>query len=126
MAKLSQCEEFPKKNPKKVKRPEIVTPPLNLINLKKGHPNFLLSQLPSRALRETKFYPGTPAANEETPSLKENNNDNDFGFKDAIRELRRFFLDYPFLLEMGRQFSYAKDEERLDIFYQNLVKSRKA
>ncbi|GFW78616.1 hypothetical protein TNCV_3065041 [Trichonephila clavipes] len=40
--------------------------------------------------------PGTPAANEETPSLKENNNDNDFGFKDAIRELRRFFLDYPF------------------------------
>ncbi|GFY22484.1 nucleic-acid-binding protein from transposon X-element [Trichonephila clavipes] len=73
-----------------------------------------------------KSTPGTPADTEETPSINENNNDNDFGFKDAIRELRRFFLDYPFLLEMGRQFSYAKDEERLDIFYQNLVKSRKA
>ncbi|GFY21541.1 hypothetical protein TNCV_1166891 [Trichonephila clavipes] len=61
MANWSQCEEFPKKNPEKVKRPG--------------------------------GYPGTPAANEETPSPKENNN--------AIRELRRFFLDYPFLLEMG-------------------------
>ncbi|GFW01483.1 nucleic-acid-binding protein from transposon X-element [Trichonephila clavipes] len=70
--------------------------------------------------------PGTTAATEETPSNNDNSNDKDFGFKDAIRELRRFFLDYPFLLEMGRQFSYAKDEERLDIFYQNLVKSRKA
>ncbi|GFU84488.1 uncharacterized protein TNCV_1567631 [Trichonephila clavipes] len=57
------------------------------------------------------------------PSINENSNDKDFGLKDAIRELRRFFffLDYPFLLEMGRL--YAKDEERLDIFL-NLVKKK--
>ncbi|GFV60736.1 hypothetical protein TNCV_4092591 [Trichonephila clavipes] len=49
------------------------------------------------------------------------NNENSFGFNDATSELRRFFLDYPFLLGMGRQFRNAKDEERIDIFYQNLV-----
>ncbi|GFU52650.1 hypothetical protein TNCV_3134861 [Trichonephila clavipes] len=68
--------------------------------------------------------PGTSAAPEETPSINEKSNEKDFGFKDAINELRRFFLDYPFLLEMGRQFSYAKDEERIDIFYQNLIKNQ--
>ncbi|GFU60828.1 hypothetical protein TNCV_2443871 [Trichonephila clavipes] len=99
MANWSQCEEFPKRKPRKAAL--------------------------SGAAKQ-KSTPGTPAATEETPSINENSNDKDFGFKDAIRELRRFFLDYPFLLEMGRQFSYAKDEERLDIFYQNLVKSRKA
>ncbi|GFV43332.1 hypothetical protein TNCV_2098291 [Trichonephila clavipes] len=68
--------------------------------------------------------PGTSAATEEAPRSNENNsNDNYFGFNDAIIELRRFFLDYPFLLEMGRQFRNAKDEEKIDSFYQNLINS---
>ncbi|GFV19257.1 hypothetical protein TNCV_533001 [Trichonephila clavipes] len=47
--------------------------------------------------------PGTSASTEETPRTNENNSkENYFGFNDAIIELRRFFLDYPFLLEMGR------------------------
>ncbi|GFS52650.1 hypothetical protein TNCV_45341 [Trichonephila clavipes] len=119
----------PRENPEKVKRFEIVTPLLNRIKPQKRCrcPNSLefAAALPSLSGKQ-KSTPGTPAATEETPSINENSNDKDFGFKDTIRELRRFFLDYPFLLEMGRQFSYAKDEERLDIFYQNLVKSRKA
>ncbi|GFX03780.1 hypothetical protein TNCV_2113521 [Trichonephila clavipes] len=43
-----------------------------------------------------------------TNSIKQN--ENHFGFKDAFSELRRFFLDYPFLLEMGRQFSENNGE----------------
>ncbi|GFV89009.1 hypothetical protein TNCV_4912091 [Trichonephila clavipes] len=50
--------------------------------------------------------PGTSAAPEEALTTNGKNNENHFGFKDAISELRRFFLDYPFLLEMGRQFRF--------------------
>ncbi|GFY05985.1 nucleic-acid-binding protein from transposon X-element [Trichonephila clavipes] len=113
----------PKENPEKVKRFEIGTPQPNLTKPQKRSPRISFAAALSGASKQ-KTTPGTPAATEETPSNNENSNDKDFGFKDAIRELRRFFLDYPFLLEMGRQFSYAKDEERLDIFYQNLVNNQ--
>ncbi|GFT75860.1 hypothetical protein TNCV_851581 [Trichonephila clavipes] len=123
MANWSQCEEFPKRKPKKgetihnrnsIKEPEIkkpskpVTPYLSFAAILSGAPN-------------KNKIPGTSAASEEAPTTNEKNNENYFGFNDAINELRRFFLDYPFLLEMGRQFRNAKDEERIDIFYQNLV-----
>ncbi|GFY23026.1 nucleic-acid-binding protein from transposon X-element [Trichonephila clavipes] len=126
MANWSQCEEFPKRKPRKgeTTRNSNTSTESNKTS-KKVTPALSFAAALSGTAKQ-KSTPGTPAATEETPSINENNNDNDFGFKDAIRELRRFFLDYPFLLEMGRQFSYAKDEERLDIFYQNLVKSRKA
>ncbi|GFV37461.1 hypothetical protein TNCV_1157241 [Trichonephila clavipes] len=97
MANWSQCEGFPKIKQKKAA----------LL----GTPN-------------KNKNPGTSATTEEAPKTNENNsNENYFGFNDAIIELRRFFLDYPFLLEIGRQFRNAKDEERIDIFYQNLINS---
>ncbi|GFV28738.1 nucleic-acid-binding protein from transposon X-element [Trichonephila clavipes] len=124
MANWSQCEEFPKRKLKKGetirnrntsivtnKPAKPVTPKLSFAAALSGASN-------------KNSTPRTSAATEETPSINEKSNEKDFGFKDAIHELRRFFLDYPFLLEMGRQFSYAKDEERLDIFYQNLVKNQ--
>ncbi|GFV42451.1 hypothetical protein TNCV_289381 [Trichonephila clavipes] len=90
MANWSQCEEFPKRKQKKA----------------------ALSGAPNKNKN-----PGTSAATEEAPRTNENNsNENYFGFNDAIIELRRFFLDFPFLLEMGRQSRNAKDEERIDIF----------
>ncbi|GFU98696.1 hypothetical protein TNCV_2535551 [Trichonephila clavipes] len=58
---------------------------------KKVTPTLLPSQLLLGRCETRNYYPGTPAANEETLHLKKINNDNDFGFKDAIRELRRFF-----------------------------------
>ncbi|GFT49236.1 nucleic-acid-binding protein from transposon X-element [Trichonephila clavipes] len=116
MANWSQCEEFPKRKPKKgetirnrntstttSKPSKPVTPNLSFAAALSGASN-------------KNSTPGTSATPEETPSTDEKNIDNDFGFKDAINELRRFFLDYPYLLEMGRQFRYAKDEERIDIF----------
>ncbi|GFX48821.1 hypothetical protein TNCV_902031 [Trichonephila clavipes] len=63
--------------------------------------------------------PGTLAPTEETPQ----SNENSFGFKDVIIELRKFFLDYPFLLEKDRQFRNAKGDERIDIYYQYLINS---
>ncbi|GFV61431.1 nucleic-acid-binding protein from transposon X-element [Trichonephila clavipes] len=120
MANWSQCEEFPKR---KLKKGETIrnrnTSTESNKTSKKVTPNLSFATALSGASNKNST-PGTSAAPEETPST----NENDFGFKDAINELRRFFLDYPFLLEMGRQFRYAKDEERIDIFYQNLIKNQ--
>ncbi|GFX56794.1 hypothetical protein TNCV_495421 [Trichonephila clavipes] len=125
MANWSQCEDYKIKkkqgestlNRNAVKRTEAnktsksVTSDLRFTAALKGAQN------------ENK-KPGTLAPTEETPQSNENNsNKNSFGFKDAIIELRKFFLDYPFLLEMDRQFRNAKGDERIDIFYPNLINS---
>ncbi|GFX81690.1 hypothetical protein TNCV_3726671 [Trichonephila clavipes] len=44
-----------------------------------------------------------------------------FGFMDAILELKKFFTDYPPLLELGRQLKNAKGTERVDVFYRHLI-----
>ncbi|GFV29296.1 hypothetical protein TNCV_1018091 [Trichonephila clavipes] len=121
MANWSQCENSPEKTQKKVKRFATVTPLPNLTKPQKVTPNRSFAAALSQALRN-KTTPGTPAATEETPSINENSNDKRLWLQRRDTRTQKIFLDYPFLLEMGRQFSYAKDEERLDIFYQNLVK----
>ncbi|GFY39218.1 hypothetical protein TNIN_386521 [Trichonephila inaurata madagascariensis] len=44
-----------------------------------------------------------------------------FGFMDAILELKKFFTDYPSLLELGKQLKQAQGDERLDVFYRHLI-----
>ncbi|GFT29847.1 nucleic-acid-binding protein from transposon X-element [Trichonephila clavipes] len=124
MANWSQCEEFPKRKPRKGEtiRNRNTSTETNKTS-KQVTPNLSFAAAFSGASNKNNT-PGTSATPKETPSTNEKSNEKDFGFKDAINELRRFFLDYPFLLEMGRQFSYAKDEERIDIFYQNLIKNQ--
>ncbi|GFU11591.1 hypothetical protein TNCV_4492241 [Trichonephila clavipes] len=107
MANWSQCEEFPKRKPKKVKRFTIVT--LSKNQKLKNPPNrshqISLLQPPSRALQiKIKF----PELRPPPKMTNEKNNENFFRFNDVINELRGFFLDYPFLLEMGRQFGNAR------------------
>ncbi|GFV25817.1 hypothetical protein TNCV_3867871 [Trichonephila clavipes] len=126
MANWSQYEEFPKNKQKKgetitnrsiIKRTEVKKP------FKQTTPDLSFAAALSGAQNKDK-NPGTSASTEEAPRTNENNsNENYFGFNDAIIEFRRFFPDYPFLLEMGRQFRNAKDDERIDIFYQNLINS---
>ncbi|GFX78247.1 hypothetical protein TNCV_5135941 [Trichonephila clavipes] len=115
MANWSQCEEFPKI---KLKKGEAA---INRITVKRTEVNKAFKpvtpDLPfSAALlggQNENKKPGTSGPTEETPQINENNsNENYFGFK----ELRKLFLDYPFLLEMGRQFRNAKGDERIDIF----------
>ncbi|GFW75401.1 hypothetical protein TNCV_4190551 [Trichonephila clavipes] len=126
MANWSQCEEFPKIKKKqgesalnhntesktrinKISKP--VTTDLSFATALAG------------AEKENK-QPRNLTPTEEAPQINdEKSNDKSFGFKDAIVELRKFFLDYSFLMEMGRQFSDAKGDERIDIFYQHLVNS---
>ncbi|GFS80863.1 nucleic-acid-binding protein from transposon X-element [Trichonephila clavipes] len=65
------------------------------------------------------------------PPPKENRNNNrnssktieseNFGFMDAILELKKFFTDYPSLLELGRQLRNAQGNERVDVFYRHLI-----
>ncbi|GFX42357.1 hypothetical protein TNCV_110771 [Trichonephila clavipes] len=126
MVNWSQCEEFPKIKQKKGEST------LNRNTVKRAEANKtfkpVTTDLPFAAALK-----GTQNENKKTrdfgphrrnPQINENNsNENSFGFKDAIIELRKFFLDYPFLLEMGRQFRNAKGDERIDIFYQHLINS---
>ncbi|GFY79332.1 nucleic-acid-binding protein from transposon X-element [Trichonephila inaurata madagascariensis] len=44
-----------------------------------------------------------------------------FGFMDAILELKKFFTDYPSLLELGKKLRQAQGDERLDVFYRHLI-----
>ncbi|GFW39499.1 uncharacterized protein TNCV_3908081 [Trichonephila clavipes] len=78
MANWSQCEEFPKRKPQKGEtiRNRNTSTESNKTS-KKVTPTL------SFAAAKQKSTPGTPAATEETPSINENSNDKDFGFKDA-------------------------------------------
>ncbi|GFU14168.1 hypothetical protein TNCV_4167671 [Trichonephila clavipes] len=51
----------------------------------------------------------------------QNHDGETFGFMDAIIKLKKFFTDYPSLLELGRQLKYAKGTERIDVFYRHLI-----
>ncbi|GFX42548.1 hypothetical protein TNCV_260841 [Trichonephila clavipes] len=96
MANWSQCEGIPQEKPRKgeTTRNRNTSTESNKTS-KKVTPTLSFAAALSGTAKQNST-PGTPAANEETPSIKENNNDNDFGFKDAIRELRRFFSTTPF------------------------------
>ncbi|GFU99512.1 hypothetical protein TNCV_4551221 [Trichonephila clavipes] len=91
MANWSQCEEFPKR---KLKKGETIrnrnTPIVSNKPAKPVTPKLSFAAALSGASNKNST-PGTSAAPEETPSINENSNDKDFGFKDAICELRRFF-----------------------------------
>ncbi|GFW74521.1 nucleic-acid-binding protein from transposon X-element [Trichonephila clavipes] len=86
IANWSQCEEFPKRKPKKgetipnrntikeIKKPfKPVTPNLSFATTLSGAPN-------------KNKNPGTSAATEETPTTNENNKDNYFEFNDVINK----------------------------------------
>ncbi|GFY41239.1 nucleic-acid-binding protein from transposon X-element [Trichonephila inaurata madagascariensis] len=44
-----------------------------------------------------------------------------FGFMDAVMELKKFFTDYPSLLELGKKLRQAQGDERLFVFYHHLA-----
>ncbi|GFU84407.1 uncharacterized protein TNCV_4680251 [Trichonephila clavipes] len=59
--------------------------------------------------------------NNEVERQKPQNSKEAFGFMDAIIELKKFFTDYPSLLELGRQLRNAKGNERVDVFFRHLM-----
>ncbi|GFX49708.1 hypothetical protein TNCV_4135561 [Trichonephila clavipes] len=70
--------------------------------------------------------PKHPKPPRENPTTTDGNNTHNhegetFGFMDAIIELKKFFTDYPSLLELGRQLKYAKGTARIDVFYRHLI-----
>ncbi|GFV79295.1 hypothetical protein TNCV_71621 [Trichonephila clavipes] len=62
----------------------------------------------------------TPKENRNLINSKSNESEN-FGFMDTILELKKFFTDYPSLLELSRQLRNAQGNERVDVFYRHLI-----
>ncbi|GFW97081.1 hypothetical protein TNCV_2697031 [Trichonephila clavipes] len=47
-----------------------------------------------------------------------------FGFMDAIIELKKFFAEYPSLIELGKQLRSAQPHEKMDVFYRHIANQR--
>ncbi|GFU85771.1 hypothetical protein TNCV_2906911 [Trichonephila clavipes] len=73
---------------------------------------------PTKSKPEATPIPPPPREKRQTLHLSENEF---FGFMDAIIELKKFFTDYPTLLELDRQLKNAQGTERIDIFYRHLM-----
>ncbi|GFQ74242.1 hypothetical protein TNCT_345231 [Trichonephila clavata] len=66
-------------------------------------------------------------SNSKPQSNKNEGNSSPSGFISAMAEFRKFFQDYPGLLEAGRAFKNASnDEEKLDIFFGVLASKGKS
>ncbi|GFT67991.1 nucleic-acid-binding protein from transposon X-element [Trichonephila clavipes] len=139
MANSHRCPKFPKIKPKKGDPSENRNPSqinnqtqnsifvkenLSFANALKGeHQMAPRSDAPSPASSEPE---ASPALREKKPPTDDRNNTQNhdgetFGFMDAIIKLKRFFTDYPSLLELGRQLKYAKGTARIDVFYRHLI-----
>ncbi|GFY02392.1 hypothetical protein TNCV_3502731 [Trichonephila clavipes] len=139
MANSYRCPNFPKIKPKKgtpsenrnpsqrsnqTQKSIFVKENLSFANALKGeHQMSPRSDAPSSASSEPET---SQTPREKTPATTDGNNTHNhegetFGFMDAIIELKKFFTDYPSLLELGRQLKYAKGTARIDVFYRHLI-----
>ncbi|GFS89335.1 hypothetical protein TNCV_3400031 [Trichonephila clavipes] len=142
MANSHRCPKYPKVQPKKgeasqnrnkniarnkIQNPATVKENLSFANvLKCDHQMAPRLDAPSpansepeaaEAPREKSQPPRSSNANQKSQSK----DDKAFGFMDAILELKKFFSDYPSLLELGRQLRNAQGTERVDVFYRHLI-----
>ncbi|GFT58579.1 hypothetical protein TNCV_1250451 [Trichonephila clavipes] len=68
----------------------------------------------------------TPAPKKRKRNQKEIESDDSgtFGFMDAIIELKKFFAEYPSLIELGKQLRSAQPHEKVDVFYHHIANQR--
>ncbi|GFW99880.1 hypothetical protein TNCV_3509991 [Trichonephila clavipes] len=67
----------------------------------------------------------TPAPKKKkNQKVIENDDSGTFGFMDAIIELKKFFAEYPFLNELGKQLRNAQPHEKIDVFYRHIANQR--
>ncbi|GFW18307.1 HTH_Tnp_Tc3_2 domain-containing protein [Trichonephila clavipes] len=60
----------------------------------------------------------TPAPQKKrNQNVIENDDSGTFGFMDAIIELKKFFVEHPSLIELGKQLRNAQPHEKVDVFY---------
>ncbi|GFT69218.1 nucleic-acid-binding protein from transposon X-element [Trichonephila clavipes] len=142
MANSHRCPKYPKIQPKEeeasqnrnqnsknnqIQNPAIVKENISFANALKGDPQMaprLDASSPANSEPEATEAPRekrqTPKPN-STNQKPQSKDDEAFGFMDAILELRKFFSDYPSLLELGRQLRNAQGTERVDVFYRHLI-----
>ncbi|GFR08490.1 hypothetical protein TNCT_651391 [Trichonephila clavata] len=73
----------------------------------------------------------TPQSNTQTtqnqnyphPTDTENSNERPFGIMDAVFEIKKLFADYPFLLELGKQLRAVKGKDRINVFYEHVMRN---
>ncbi|GFS92115.1 putative RNA-directed DNA polymerase from transposon X-element [Trichonephila clavipes] len=133
MANSHRCPKYPKVQPKKgeasqnrnkniarnkIQNPATVKENLSFANVLKGdHQMALRLDAPSPANSEPEAA-ATPREKSQPPRPSNTNkqsqskDDKAFGFMDAILELKKFFSDYPSLLELGRQLRNAQGTEK--------------
>ncbi|GFX35261.1 nucleic-acid-binding protein from transposon X-element [Trichonephila clavipes] len=64
----------------------------------------------------------TPAPpKEKRQPIQTPTDDEPFGFMNAILELKKFFAEYPTLLELGKQLRNAQGHEKVDVFYRHII-----
>ncbi|GFT54874.1 hypothetical protein TNCV_4888361 [Trichonephila clavipes] len=70
--------------------------------------------------------PETTPAPKRKRNQKEIENDDSgtFEFMDAIIELKKFFAEYPSLIELGKQLRSAQPHEKVDVFYRHIANRR--
>ncbi|GFY54329.1 hypothetical protein TNIN_482181 [Trichonephila inaurata madagascariensis] len=114
MANWSHCEKFPQL--KKKKDEALLNRHSNILNIPDKISKTVSSNLSyANALlgNQNKTQLTGPSVPAEKPHHQnsDKNNEKPFGFTDAIVEIKKFFLDYSFLLEMGKQFRNANGDE---------------
>ncbi|GFQ88799.1 hypothetical protein TNCT_385001 [Trichonephila clavata] len=62
-----------------------------------------------------------PREAEKQNKSKENSEEKPFSFIDAINEIRQLFVEYPFLMDLGRQLRNAVGPEKVDVFYRHIT-----
>ncbi|GFQ81150.1 hypothetical protein TNCT_249651 [Trichonephila clavata] len=62
-----------------------------------------------------------PREAEKQNKSKDNSEEKTFSFIDAINEIRQLFVEYPFLMDLGRQLRNAVGPEKVDVFYRHIT-----
>ncbi|GFR07447.1 hypothetical protein TNCT_416671 [Trichonephila clavata] len=62
-----------------------------------------------------------PREAEKQTKNKDNTEEKPFSFIDAINEIRQLFVEYPFLMDLGRQLRNAVGPEKVDVFYRHIT-----
>ncbi|GFQ68285.1 hypothetical protein TNCT_456861 [Trichonephila clavata] len=79
--------------------------------------------IPKQTTSQSDTQTTTQSQNSPHPTANESTNEKPFGIMDAVSEIKKLFADYPFLLELGKQLRAAKGKDRIDVFYEHIMKN---
>ncbi|GFR10555.1 hypothetical protein TNCT_301521 [Trichonephila clavata] len=90
-------------------------PPISL------RPQKIMAPLDTSKSAPTKPEALVPREAEKRGSKPDPVEEKPFSFIDAINEIRQLFVEYPFLMDLGRQLRNAVGPEKVDVFYRHIT-----